>query len=129
MVDNNVKHCIISYLSTQSLSTRIKQAKKFRSKFDRLTLHSVLDESSSIVKPNLTLKVSSCNFSNAELAILVHGLNYALGKCTVDTSKLLASIELTISKLNNKNKHSIHTDIFKILLKKKISVSPDFNSE
>ena len=71
--------------------------------------------------------LTSHNFSNAELVILDCGLYYALDKCTVDTSKLLASVEPAVSKL--KNKHSICTGISKTLLKTNISVSSDFNSE
>ena len=41
----------------------------------------------------------------------------------------MASAEVAISKLNNKDKYYIRTGIFKILLKKNVSVSPDFNSE
>ena len=68
---------------------------------------------------NWSLNLSSRNFSNAELDILDRGLNFALGKSTVDTSKLLASLEPAISKLNCKDKHVIRTGIVKIISKRK----------
>ena len=45
------------------------------------------------------------------------------------TSKLLALVESAISKLNIQDKHFIRREISKILLKKNVSVSPDYNSE
>ena len=71
----------------------LNKPKKIGLKFDRLWLRSIPEESPFIEKCNWTLNLTSGNFSNAEFHALDCGLNYALSNRTVNTSKLLASVE------------------------------------